>query len=342
MAVTITETIPATITPSTNKATLIVDLLNSTASPSTEAGFYWVKIAVSVPDADHATDPVNNPIVEYFAKQIVIEPDYILTVNPNSVREDVTRATEIEVNVKVGDDTAVTQDEPVNLGFITSQTGHNSRFRMEFFPITIPEGEKEATGTIRFTPIRNINHATFPTTIFWSRSGHKYCRSTDIRLVDVDKASTAVNLSFSKATLAQTDDTTEIEVTATLNGKTLEEHMSLPVLINNAMAPGKARRDIDYITGTLGSITIRRRQESGKTTITVTPLTKDPAISCLNLAPPRVRPEPHCRSVPVNSSRIEITGGPERAIKGLTAMPSSVREDAGSKEITLEVPCRTL
>ena len=328
---------PETITASTRKATYIVDLLNSTLSPSTEAGFYWVKIAVTVADAD---DTGNNEI-EYFAKQIAVEPDYILSVNPSSVREDVTRATEIEVNVKVGDDTEVTQDESVNLWFGSNQTGHNSRFRMEFFPITIEEGEKEATGTIRFTPIRNTNHATIPDDdlLVTIRTPGETGGSTDIRLVDADKASTAINLSFSDATLAKTDATTEIEVTATLNGKTLEEHVTLPVLINNTTAPGKAMRDVDYVTrGELGSITIRRRQVSGTTTITITPQNEgagyilfEPGSATSTAQTPSVDP------IPVNPSRIQITGGPERAIKGLIAMPSSVREDAGAKEITLEV-----
>ena len=323
------------------EATFILDLDPRGTDPPGDnpPGFYWIKMEVEIPDADN--NPTSNTLSEFFAKQIAIEPDYILSVNPSSVREDVTRATEIEVNVKVGDDTEVTQDESVNLWFGSNQTGHNSRFRMEFFPITIEEGEKEATGTIRFTPIRNTNHATIPDDdlLVTIRTPGETGGSTDIRLVDADKASTAINLSFSDATLAKTDATTEIEVTATLNGKTLEEHVTLPVLINNTTAPGKARRDVDYVTrGELGSITIRRRQVSGTTTITITPQNEgagyilfEPGSATSTAQTPSVDP------VPVNSSRIEITGGPERAIKGLIAMPSSVREDAGAKEITLEV-----
>ena len=36
----------------------------------------------------------------YFAKQIAVEPDYILSVNPSSVREDA-GATDITVRVKL-------------------------------------------------------------------------------------------------------------------------------------------------------------------------------------------------------------------------------------------------
>ena len=328
---------PASITASDRKATLIVDLLNPDLSPtSTEAGFYWVKMAVTVTDADDT----GNTETEYFAKQIAIEPDYILSVNPSSVREDATGVTEIEVNVKVGDDTAVTQDESVNLWFGSNQTGHNSRFRMEFFPITIEAGEKEATGTIRFTPIRNTNHATIPDNdlLVTIRTPGETGGATDIRLVDADKASTAINLSFSDATISQNAPATEIEVTATLNGKTLDEHVSFTLLINNTMAPGKARRDIDYDTGPLRQITIRRRQVSGKATITIIPLDVEPGFI---LFEPNDAVDTGTRtptiSIPVNPGRIQITGGPVRAIKDLIAMPSSVREDAEPKEITLEI-----
>ena len=45
-------------------------------------------------------------------------------------------------------------------------------------------------------------------------------------LVDTDKPSTAINLSFSQATLSKRDGATEIVVTATLNGKTLDDDLS--------------------------------------------------------------------------------------------------------------------
>ena len=314
----------------------------NSASDGDGPGFYWVRMDVGPDDED------GNPVRTYFAGQIAIKPDYILSVNPNSVREDA-GATEIEVKVKVGDGIAVEENTPVPpLTLGKYQTGFNSRFGISFPPLVIPEDETEVTGKIRFIPIKSdtpphddllVTIKTFLAGETNGVAGSSVAGSVDIWLVDTNKASTAIDLSFSDATLAQTDGTTEIEVTATLNGMVLEEHVTLPVLINNTMALGKARRDIDYITGAaLGSITIRRRQVSGKTTITITPLNEgpgyilfEPGEATSTARTPTVDP------IPVNSSRIEITGGPERAIKGLTAMPASVREDAGSKEITLEV-----
>ena len=45
-------------------------------------GEYWVRMVVTV-----SGDSDNN-VPEFFAKQIVVQPDYVLSVNPGSVRED--------------------------------------------------------------------------------------------------------------------------------------------------------------------------------------------------------------------------------------------------------------
>ena len=42
-------------------------------------------------------------------------------------------------------------------------------------------------------------------------------------------------------------------------------------------------------------------------------------------------------SIPVNPSSIDLTAGPEAGVKGLTAMPFSIREDAEPKNIRLEI-----
>ena len=55
---------------------------------------------VEVPDADNT--PASNNLTEFFAKQIAIEPDYILSVSPTSVRED-DDPTNIAVKVRVCD-----------------------------------------------------------------------------------------------------------------------------------------------------------------------------------------------------------------------------------------------
>ncbi|MCE2448926.1 MAG: putative Ig domain-containing protein [Candidatus Latescibacteria bacterium] len=279
-----------------------------------------------------ADDEDGSSIPMSFAKQIAIEPDYILSVNPSSVREDA-GGTDIEIKVKVGDDTAVEQNTSVPLLMGTNQTGLNTRFGISFPPLVITEGEKEATGMIRFTPIESDTppHDDLLVTI---RTVGGIAGATDIRLVDTDKASTAISLSFSDATITKNDGTTEIEVTATLDGKTLDDHVSFDLVIDNA-APGSARRDVDY-TATLRPITIRRRQVSGKATITITPLNE--GVGAIRVAPSNaMNTRTPAISIPVNPSSIEITAGPEAGIKGLTALPFSIREDSETKNVRLEI-----
>ena len=294
-------------------------------------GFYWVRVNVDATDEDGSPE-----MSSFFAKQIAIAPTYILSVNPSSVREDA-GGTDIEIKVKVGDDKAVTQNTSVPLLMGTNQTGLNTRFGIAFPPLVINSGEKETTGMIRFTPIKSDTppHDDLLVTI---KTVGGVPGSTDIRLVDTDKTSTAISLSFSDATITKNDGATEIEVTATLDGKTLDDHVSFDLTIDNAGADGTtiARRDIDY-TATLRPITIRRRQVSGKATITVTPLNE--GVGLIRLMPANamtragVTPE---LSIPVNPSSIDITAGPETGIKGLTALPFSIREDAEPKNIRLE------
>ena len=296
---------------------------------------------VGVNDEDGTAVPLTS-----FAKQIAIEPDYILSVNPSSVREDA-GGTDIEIKVKVGDDTAVGQNTPVPpLTLGTNQTGFSSRFVILFPPLVIPEGEKEVTGMIRFTPIESDTapHDDLLVTIKNSVAGSDVVAgSTDIRLVDTDKASTAISLSFSDATITKNDGATEIEVTATLDGKTLDDHVSFDLTIDNAGANGTtiARRDIDY-TATLRPITIRRRQVSGTATITITPLNE--GVGLIRLMPANAVTRAGVTtalSIPVNPSSIDLTDVPEAGVKGLTAMPFSIREDAEPKNIRLEFSLQT-
>ena len=108
-------------------------------------GKYWVRMEVQV-GGDNTTD------MAYFAKQIVVQPDYVLSVNPGSVREDAD-ATTVSVRVKAGNGVAVDADKYVLLSVSTE--GLNTRFRITLPTLKIPQGGTDAEGTIIFTPIPN-------------------------------------------------------------------------------------------------------------------------------------------------------------------------------------------
>ena len=65
-------------------------------------GFYWVKMEVEVPDGIMILVLIISD-AKYFAQQIAVEPTYILSVSPTSVRED-DDPTNIAVKVRVCDD----------------------------------------------------------------------------------------------------------------------------------------------------------------------------------------------------------------------------------------------
>ena len=314
----------------------------SDAATATEGpGFYWVRINVTVANAD-----ASGTLVESFAKQIVVEPTYMLSVSPTSVRED---AKTTDITVKVSASAAVDKNTPVALQLATNQTGLN-RFSIASYPtLTIPEGGKEATGTIKFTPIRDKTGPDDDLLVTIRTKGASVDGSADIRLVDVDKESYYVNLSFSDAELNKRDPATDIVVTATLDGKPLDESLRFILTIDKEYETANptlaAERDKHY-NARMATVLIRRGAISGRATINITPMNKDDIITTryfrvIASANPRIglgtTPTTDDRTITVNGERIGITGDPSRKVTGLTAAPFSIREDAVSKEVTLEV-----
>ena len=309
-------------------------IINFEDANTTGPGFYWVRMQVQVPDADDA-NPTSNPLNSFFGKQIVVKPDYLVSVNPSSVREDVNKTVDIEVKVKVSDDTAVTKDTTVPLALGIGQTGLNSRFGIVLPTLTIRKDQKEGTGTIKFTPLNDPNNPTPDDDLLVNikTTGSTVGGSADIRLIDADKVSTAINLSFSKSTLNRNDGSTDITVTATLNGKVTNKALTVPLIIDEDEST--VTRDVDY-TATIRSINIPRRRVSGTATINIRPNANAKAGSIWLKASKDLEDSDE-NTIVVNPGSIEISAGPSSSIKGLTATPYSIREDAGTKDITLEV-----
>ena len=161
-----------------------------------------------------------------------MESAYILSVSPTSVRED-DDPTNIAVKVRVCDTCPeVGENTPVSLQLGTNQTGKD-RFSIDAYPtLTIPKNQKEATGTIRFTPDESSTTPDDDLLVTLRTDTEKVDGSADIRLVDADKESYYVNLSFSTAELNKRDPETAIEVTATLDGKPLSENLSFVLTID--------------------------------------------------------------------------------------------------------------
>ena len=144
-----------------------------------------------------------------------------------------------------------------------------------------------------------------------------------------------VNLSFSQASLSKRDGTTEIVVTATLDGKTLEDDLRFSLTIDEDEDPGSAERDVDY-TAVMAPLTIPDRKVSGTATITISPRNMKTGFIHVDASTDPIVEEDG-RTIEVIGKSIDLTGDAAKELTGLTATPFSIREDAGAKVITLEV-----
>ena len=316
------------------------DLINYRGQSDGDTGEYWVKMVVVVA-GDGATPRT------YFAKQIVLKPDYVLSVHPTSVREDNDDPVPITVRVRVGSDDQVDDENDTNV--LIDLARYAKRFSDRFsidYPntLTILKGEKEAVGQITFTPTDNGDdeEGDLPITMEGFVAG-KSVSSADITLIDDDKKSRFINLSFSPDELSKSGPAADIEVTASLDGKVLDDDLRFTLNIDDAYernnSDDAAERETDY-EARMGSITIREGKVSGRTTINIIPLNEgDGLIRVIVKFPPKIE-DPVERPIPINGAFIHLTAQPAKDVVGLKATPFAIREDAGVKEVTLEVILR--
>ena len=288
------------------------------------------------------------------------QADLELSVDPAKVREDAGE-TAIEVTVAVADDTAVDADTYVTLSI--SSEGLNARFIIELATLRIPAGEKKATGTLTFTPINDdIIDADLSIEISGNAGGGKTVESATLTLIDDDKDSQNIELSVDIAELTRFDDATEITVTATLDGKGLNEATSFSLIIGdhpdltsdpNTDTDGdgnmddddatkdnrEAQRDVDY-TVTLATLTIPRRSATGTATITITPQNQLPGT--IRIASPDFDTDAAGIQIAddgltLNPVDIKIKKEVAATADAITLSQERVREDAGETTIELTV-----
>ena len=311
-------------------------------------------------DSDEVTEDSDEEL-EISAEQTV-EADYLLSVNPARVREDAGE-TEIEVTVQVTDDTAVEADTYVLLG--VSQEGLNSRFYIGLTVLRILAGEKEATGTLTFIPINDdIADEDLPIVISGNAGGGKEVESATIALIDDDKESRNISLSADIVELNRFDGATEITVTATLDGKVLNEETSFALTISdhpdltddpNTDTDGdgdiddadatkdnrEAERDLDY-TVALTRLTIPSNSVSGTATITITPQSRLPGT--IRVGSPDNDTDADAPGIQIADDGLTLSPVDIKIKKEIAATAAAItlsqeriREDAGETEIELKV-----
>ena len=180
----------------------------------------------------------------------------------------------------------------------------NSRFAITLPTIVIPKGKKEATGTVVLTPTNNDDRGFYNTYDDFTiphdldddypkrypdlvieidgLAGGQTVTPVEIQVVDDEKLSSQLDLSFSPASLSKDAGPTQVTVTATLNGGTLRSDQTFNLVFTNASGLDAAdypqgitfsnilTRDTDY-SATAASLTLRRNKTSAKATITIDP-----------------------------------------------------------------------
>ena len=169
-----------------------------------------------------------------------------LMAAPAMIRED---AEETEVSLTFTLEAAAVADESVQFTIVAPSEGTEAMRDVDYSVtlevlITIPAGATEGTATLVLTPINDNNEEgleAIGVQAMLVSTGQTLV--TNIAIRDDETPSTSIALSADPSTLSENDDLTTITITATLDGKALEEDATVHLAIDNEST---ATRDLDY------------------------------------------------------------------------------------------------
>ncbi len=247
-------------------------------------------------------------------------PKIELSVDKTEVREDGGAAT-IKVTAKTynadGDHAALGTERVVILTQASDPAnGFGRRFTITLPTIVIPKDAKEVSVNAVLTPIpSDDNNRDIEINIEGDAGAILVEAPNPIKMLDTDKTSTQIRLSLSPASISKEAERTAVTVTASLNGKTVNDK-NLSFLVQQ-QAGGSATRDADYDI-TSSTLTIARKKPSGSTTIYIEP--KNAGVGTIRIGSGA---DVGLTIVPAD---FEIKATAIAATKGLTATPSVLRE----------------
>ena len=251
-----------------------------------------------------------------------------LTAAPDTVAEEGGKKTVTVTATLGGTTTSSTATEvTVSVGGGTA-TAPADYAAVKAFTITIPAGQKSATGTFDFTPANDTIDEPAETVEVMGKAGTLSVTGDEITITDNDNAPTAITLTADPDTVAESAGETEVTVTATLGGTTTS---STATAITVSVGGGTASSPADYAAIEAFTITIPAGQQSATGTFDFTPVddsVDEPAET--------VEVTGKAGTLTVNKDTITITDddATPTAIT-LTAAPDSVAESAGETEVTV-------
>ena len=209
----------------------------------TEATDGAVAITYTVTDDNSATATLTFAITINPAPRVAPAG---LTAEPAVIREDAA-ATEVSLTFTLGAAAAAT--EIVRFTIVTPSEGTEAVRDVDYTArlnalVIIPAGATEGTTTLTLTPINDdAEEGLEALGVQATLVSTGEVLATDIELRDDETPSTSIELSADPNALGENDDLTVVTVTATLDGKALEEDATVHLAIDNESS---AQRDLDY------------------------------------------------------------------------------------------------
>ncbi len=196
--------------------------------------------------------------------------DVALTVSPESVAEDA-GATAVTVTARFGagnrnDATALTID-------VAGDTATAADFAaVAAFTVTIPAGQREATGTFTLTPVADVEHEGAETIEVSGRTNvpDLTIYPAELTITDDDAAPSGITLTADPDSVAEDAGATTITVTAAVNGSTrFPDARTVTVSVDDDSA---ATSPADFAAVSDFTITIAAGAASGTGSFTLTPV----------------------------------------------------------------------
>ena len=202
-----------------------------------------VTVTYTATDTNSATDTLTFTITVNPAPIAMVAG---LTAEPAEIREDAGAA---EVSLTFTLEAAAAADESVRFAIVAPSEGTAAVRDIDYTAtlqvlITIPAGATEGTGTLTLTPINDdAEEGLKALGVRATLVSTGEALSTDIKIRDDETPSTSIELSADPSALSEGAPLTTITVTATLDGKALEEAATVRLTIDNEST---AQRDLDY------------------------------------------------------------------------------------------------
>ncbi len=281
-------------------------------------------------------------------KPIADIKDDKISATPASIREEAGR-TPIELKVTLAN--ALLDDAAVSFSILGENNAERDvNYTAEFGdPLTIPAGETSGTATLIFTTI-NDNAPNDPREVVIQATVGNSDGEVTITITDDDSNSKNIKLSADPAEIKEDAGETDVTITATLDGKVLDDDAKLTLVLGNMLPTeskdpkvkgdgATATRDVDY-TAIIRSLTIPAGEVSGSRVISITPVDDgiedaDETIKLKSTNKPKNARDEDI-TVSVATIKLTDTGKKEAPAAPADGTPSFTADDIAASDTVIE------